>query len=94
MGKSQIYWLGPGVYGSKAQKNLLIPGNPIPDNWSKENFKRFKNKIGEKLEKGVLQDVKSLKEEIKTLKAEIQAITAERDGLFEELEGRNKEGDE
>lgn len=84
MGKQQLYWLGPGVYGTG--KNMLQPGDPLPGNFSKENLKRFKNKIGEKIERGIIGDVKSLKEEIKKLKAEIETLQKEKIELLEKLE--------
>ena len=80
----QLYWLGPGVYGTG--KNMLQPGDPLPDNFSKENLKRFKNKIGEKIEKGVIEDVKSLKAEIKKLKVEVKTLQEKNTELLEKLE--------
>lgn len=89
MGKQQLYWLGPGNYGYG--KNALEPNDPLPDNFSKLNLKRFKNKIGEKIERGVISDVKSLKAEIKKLKAEIKTLQEERVELLEKLEELDKE---
>ena len=89
MGKQQLYWLGPGNYGYG--KTALKPGDPLPDNFSKENLRRFKNKIGEKIERGVIGDVKSLKAEIEKLKAEIKALQEEKLGLLEKLEELDKE---
>lgn len=89
MGKQQLYWLGPGVYGTG--KNMLQPGDPLPSNFSKENLKRFKNKIGEKIERGVIGDVKSLKAEIKKLKAEIKILQEKNIELLEKLEELDQE---
>lgn len=84
MTKQQLYWLGPGVYGTG--KNMLKPGDPLPDNFSKENLKRFEHKIGEKIERGIIGDVKSLKAEIKFLKAEIKTLQEELDQEREQEE--------
>ena len=89
MGKGkQLYWLGPGNYGYG--KTALKPGDPLPDNFSKENLKRFKNKIGEKIERGVIEDVKSLKAEIEKLKAEMKNLREENIKLLEQLESLDK----
>lgn len=86
---NQLYWIGPGVYGTG--KNMLKIGDPIPNNFPKENLKRFKNKIGEKIERGIIGDVKSLKAEIKKLKAEIKSLQEENIKLLEKLEEMDKE---
>lgn len=92
MGKQQLYWLGPGNYGYG--KTALKPGDPLPDNFSKENLRRFKNKIGEKIERGVIGDVKTLKDEIKKLKTEVKVLQEEKKELLEQLESLDKEREE
>lgn len=92
MGKQQLYWLGPGNYGYG--KNALEPNDPLPDNFSKLNLKRFAHKIGEKIERGVIGDVKSLKAEIKKLKTEVKVLLEEKKELLEKLEELDKEKEE
>jgi len=78
MGKdNQKYWLGPGVYGTG--KKMLRPNDPIPADWPKENFKRFKHKIGEKI-------VKPDPGKRDQLRQELEKVKAERDQLKKELE--------
>ena len=72
MAKKQLYWLGPGTFG--VGKNALNPGDLLPGNFSGENLKRFKNKIGEKVERGILDNTKELKEENKELKDRLESI--------------------
>jgi len=86
----QLYWNGPGVYGFG--EKVLKPGDPIPKDWSKENFIRFKNKIGEKIEVGVIEDTAELKTEIKKLRTEIKDLEKQNIELLEQIEKKENGG--
>ena len=85
----QLYWRGPGVYGTG--KNMLQKGDPLPKDFPKENLERFKNKIGEKIEAGVIEDINALKAELKKVKSKpYETLEKENLELTEEVEALEK----
>ena len=85
----QLYWIGPGVFGTV--KNMLQKGDPIPKDFPKENYDRFKNKIGEKIEAGVIENIAESKDEIKKLKVRIKELEKENLELLEQLESTSED---
>jgi len=86
----QLYWIGPGVYG--AGKEKLNIGDPIPISFPKNNLTRFKKKIGEKIEPGVIEDINALKAELKKIKDKpYEALEKENLELSEKIETLEKE---